>query len=56
MLGTSTDPGNAQGLKDTELAAGALGVKLQYIDVLSAKDIEIAFRAAVKGKAEASSC
>jgi putative ABC transport system substrate-binding protein len=25
VLGTSTAPGNAQGLKDTELAAGALG-------------------------------
>jgi putative ABC transport system substrate-binding protein len=52
VLGTSTEPGNTQGLKDTELAAGALGVKLQYIDVLSAKDIEIAFRAAVTGKAD----
>ena len=52
VLGTSTEPGNAQGLKDTELAAGALGVKLQYIDVLSAKDIEIAFQAAVTGKAD----
>ena len=27
-------------------------MKLQYIDVLSAKDIEIAFRAAVTGKAD----
>jgi putative ABC transport system substrate-binding protein len=52
VLSTSTEPGNTQGLKDTELAAGALGVKLQYIDVLSAKDIEIAFRAAVTGKAD----
>jgi len=52
VLGTSTEPGDTQGLKDTELAAGALGVKLQYIDVLSAKDIEIAFRAAVTGKAD----
>src|SRR5262249_37787440 len=32
VLGTSTDPANAQLLKEVELAAGALGVKLQYLD------------------------
>src|SRR6266498_1389500 len=53
VLGTSTQPGNAQQLKETELAAGAFGVKLQYLDVLSSKDIETAFRAANKGRAEA---
>jgi putative ABC transport system substrate-binding protein len=53
VLGTSTRPGNAQNLKEAELAAGALGVKLQYLDVLSSKDIETAFRAASKGRAEA---
>jgi len=53
ILGISTSPGNAQALKETELAAGALGVKLQYIDVLEPKDIEIAFREASKGRAEA---
>jgi putative tryptophan/tyrosine transport system substrate-binding protein len=53
VLGTSTQPGNAQELKETELAAGAFGVKLQYLDVLSSKDIAIAFRAATKGRAEA---
>jgi putative ABC transport system substrate-binding protein len=36
-----------------ELAAGALGVKLQYLDVLSPKDLETAFRAAGKGRADA---
>jgi ABC-type uncharacterized transport system substrate-binding protein len=36
-----------------ELAAGALGVKLQYLDVLGPKDIETAFRAASKGRADA---
>src|SRR5439155_5165140 len=39
VFGTSTRPGNAQALKETELAAGALGVKLQYLDVLEPKDI-----------------
>jgi putative ABC transport system substrate-binding protein len=53
ILGTSTTPGNAQALKETELAAGAFGVKLQYIDVQSPKDIETAFRAASKGRADA---
>jgi len=53
VFGTSTQPGNAQVLKEIELAAKALGVKLQYIDVLSPKDIETAFRAATKERAEA---
>ena len=46
-------PGNAQALKETELAAAALGVKLQYLDVLGPKDIETAFRAASRGRADA---
>ncbi len=53
VFGTSTDPGNAQALRETELAAGAFGVKLQYLDVLGPKDIETAFRAASKGRADA---
>ena len=53
VFGTSTNPGNAQALKETEAAAGALGAKLQYIDVVSPKDIETAFRAASKGHADA---
>ncbi len=52
VLGTSIQPGNAQSLREVELAAGALGVKLQYLDVLSSKDIETAFRAAGKGRAD----
>ena len=53
VLGTSTNPGNATQLRETELAAGALKVKRQYLDVLNPKDIETAFRAASKGRAEA---
>jgi len=53
VLGTSTSPGSAQQLKEVERAAGALGVKLQYLDVLDPKDIETAFRAASKGRAQA---
>ena len=36
-----------------ELAAGAFEVQLQYLDVLDPKDIETAFRAASKGRADA---
>jgi putative ABC transport system substrate-binding protein len=53
VFGTSTQPGTAQELKETELAARALGVKLQYVDVLDPKDIETAFRAAGKERVEA---
>jgi putative ABC transport system substrate-binding protein len=52
-LEMSTRPGNAQALKEMELAAKALGVKLQFLDVLSPKDIEAAFQTAAKGRAEA---
>jgi putative ABC transport system substrate-binding protein len=52
-LGGSSIPGNAQSLKELELAAGALAVKLQYLDVLDPKDIETAFRAASKERAQA---
>jgi putative ABC transport system substrate-binding protein len=52
VLGTSTVPGNAQALRETELAARAFKVKLQYLDVLDAKDIEAAFRAASKERAD----
>jgi ABC-type uncharacterized transport system substrate-binding protein len=53
VFGTSTQPGNAQALKETELAAGMLGVKLQFVDILGPKDIEIAFGTAGKGRADA---
>ena len=53
VLGTSTNPGNAQALKEIEVAAGVFGIKLQYLDVLGPKDIETSFRAAVKGRAAA---
>ncbi len=49
---TSTRPGNPQTLREVELAAGVFGVKLQYLDVLSPKDIETAFQAAVTERAD----
>jgi putative tryptophan/tyrosine transport system substrate-binding protein len=53
VLGNSTQPGTAQALKEIELASGAFGVKLQYLDVLNPKGIETAFRGASKGRADA---
>jgi putative tryptophan/tyrosine transport system substrate-binding protein len=53
VFGTSTRSDNAQSLSEVDLAARAFGVKLLYVDVLSPKDIESAFRAARKGGAEA---
>jgi ABC-type uncharacterized transport system substrate-binding protein len=53
VFGTSTEPGNALSLRETELAAGALGVKLQYLDILASKDIETAFKAVRTGHADA---
>jgi putative ABC transport system substrate-binding protein len=52
VLGTSTRPGNAQSLKETELAAVELRIKLHQLDVLSPKDIETALRAAVNEHAD----
>src|SRR5207244_8700123 len=52
VLGNSAEPANALVLRAVELAAGAFGVKLQYLDVLGPKDIETAFRAASKGRAD----
>jgi putative ABC transport system substrate-binding protein len=53
VFGTTTFPGNAQALREVELAARAFGVQVQYLDVLNSKDIETAFRKASKGRAEA---
>jgi putative ABC transport system substrate-binding protein len=53
VFGTSNNPDNAQVLREVELAAGAFGVKLQYLEVREPKDIETVFRAASKGRADA---
>ena len=45
--------GNAQSLREVERAAVTFGVKIQYFDVLIPKDIETAFRAADKARADA---
>ena len=53
VLGSSPHPGTAQSLKEIELAAGAFKVQLQYLDVLDSKEVEPAFGAASKGRADA---
>jgi putative ABC transport system substrate-binding protein len=53
VLGPSTSPGTAQASKEVELAAGAFKVQFQYLDVRDSKDVETAFRAASKGRADA---
>jgi putative ABC transport system substrate-binding protein len=53
VFGTSSSPANTESLKEIELAAGALGLKLQHLDVEGPKDFETAFREASKGHADA---
>jgi len=53
VIGNANEPGNAQALKETRLAAGAFGVQLQYLDVRDPNDIETTFQAASKGRVDA---
>jgi putative ABC transport system substrate-binding protein len=53
IFGTSKNPGNAAGLKETELAAAALKVQIQYLDMQDLKDIEEGFRTARAERADA---
>jgi putative ABC transport system substrate-binding protein len=53
VLGELNNPGNAQSLKETELAAVGFGVHLQVLDVRDPTDIENGFQAASKGHADA---
>ena len=49
----SNTPGNPQVLKETEVAAGTFGLQIQYLEVQTPKEIEPAFQAASKGRAQA---
>jgi putative ABC transport system substrate-binding protein len=53
VLGYTSYPGNAQAVKQVELAAAPLGVKVQYVDILRPEDFEPAFRAAGQSRADA---
>ena len=53
VFGNPTTPANAQSLREMERVAGELGVKLQYLEVQSPKEIEPTLLAASKGRAQA---
>jgi putative ABC transport system substrate-binding protein len=53
VLGTSSSPTYGPVMREVELAAKAFKLQLQHLDVLDSKDIETAFRAANKGRAQA---
>jgi putative ABC transport system substrate-binding protein len=52
VIGNSSNPGDAQAIRETVLTAGSSEVYLRYLDVLDPKDIETAFQAAAKGRAD----
>ena len=53
VLDNAPTPGNAQALRETELAARAFGVQLHYRDVRRPEEIEGAFREAAEARADA---
>ena len=53
VVATAATPGTAQTVKETELAAGTVGVQVSYVEVAAAKDIDMAFRAATSARADA---
>jgi putative tryptophan/tyrosine transport system substrate-binding protein len=53
ILGNSNNPGDAQALRETVIAAGTVDVYLRYLDVLDPKEIDSKFTAANKGHADA---
>jgi putative tryptophan/tyrosine transport system substrate-binding protein len=52
VFSTSTSPAYAPVKNELDQAARALKLQLQYQDILASKDIEPAFRAATKGRAD----
>ena len=53
VVGNSTEPGNAKTLNEMQLAAGAVAVQLQYLNVRAAEDIESALSDIKSGRASA---
>ena len=53
IIGNSTNPGDAQALREAVLAAGSYDIYLRYLDVQDPKDIGPVVRAAAKGRADA---
>jgi putative ABC transport system substrate-binding protein len=53
LVSSAKNPANLQQVREIELAAEAFKVNLQYLTVRSSRDIETAFRAATKERADA---
>lgn len=53
VFGTSLTQDNAREFKEIESTAVAFGIKARFIDILTAKDIDAAFRTAVKERINA---
>jgi putative ABC transport system substrate-binding protein len=53
IIGNSNNPGDAQALRETVLAAGSVEVYLRYLDVIDAREIPNVFQTAAKGHADA---
>lgn len=53
VFGNSNIPGNKQAVKETQDAAKALKLRLQYFEIRSASDIEGAFQSAAKERVQA---
>jgi putative tryptophan/tyrosine transport system substrate-binding protein len=53
VFGTSTSAEDRKSLEEIKLAAGALKVQVQYLDIVTGKDIDPGFRAANKARADA---
>ncbi len=53
IIGNSNNPGDAQALRQTVIAAGSIDVFLRYLDVPDIKDIETIFQTAARARADA---
>jgi putative ABC transport system substrate-binding protein len=53
VLGNSTNPANALALNETQTAAQALGLKLDFLEMQNANDIEQVFIASAKARSQA---
>lgn len=51
VIGNSTESGHAEAFREMQLAAGALGVQLQYLDLREPEDTENALSAVKKERA-----
>jgi len=53
IIGNSTNPGDAQALRETVIAAGSIDVFLRYLEILDAGELEKVFQTAAKSRVEA---